>query len=143
MRPVTFITSPTLPLETDALLGLPPKMSRDAMMKEANCPEKVVFYHGCPSLQGWGCYPAYADGVLSKCRLLLGGTGHLLEHQLCVRDLVVCNTSSKGTGDQSGCLACPQGEATTQGSHARRCPRFVTGREMSDNREHLDQEGHI
>jgi hypothetical protein len=51
MRPVNFMTSPTLPLETDALLGLPPKISPDAMVKEANCPEKAVFYHGCPWLE--------------------------------------------------------------------------------------------
>jgi hypothetical protein len=46
IRLVTFLTSPALPLEKDALLGLPPKMPLKAIVKEDDCPEKVVFYHG-------------------------------------------------------------------------------------------------
>jgi hypothetical protein len=45
---VVFVTNPTIPLDGTVHLDLPPMIPLETMQEETECPEKIVFYHGCP-----------------------------------------------------------------------------------------------
>jgi hypothetical protein len=48
VRSVVFVTNPTIPLDGTVHLDLPPMVPLETMQEETECPEKIVFYHGCP-----------------------------------------------------------------------------------------------
>jgi hypothetical protein len=47
VRSVVLVTNPTIPL-AGTVLDLPPEVPLEAMQEETECPENIVFYHGCP-----------------------------------------------------------------------------------------------